>query len=156
MINSSEPTKKKHKSIENQFVDHDESFNEASLFIQPSVSQKCDELDKYMKMATDDRLKTSNPLPFWHYYKEKLPNLAKLARRLFSIPATPANVERQFSAKNFDRVFKSFLYLMLLRLCKNPLLFVLLMWLFNHWYNLFMFGDWVSLYPLSQSCDKKV
>ena len=67
MINSSEPMKKKYKSIEDQFADPDESSNEASLFIQPSVSQKTDELDKYMKMA----------------------------RRLFSIPATSANVERQ-------------------------------------------------------------
>lgn len=97
-INSSEPMKKKHKSIEDQFVDPDGSSNEVSSFAQSSTSQKCDELDKYINMVIDDRFRTPNPLPFWQHYEEKLPNLAVLARRLFSIPATSANVERQFSA----------------------------------------------------------
>ncbi|CAF1510605.1 unnamed protein product, partial [Didymodactylos carnosus] len=40
----------------------------------------------------------SNPLLFWHDYQSRFPTLAILARRLFSIPATSAGVERQFSA----------------------------------------------------------
>jgi len=32
------------------------------------------------------------------HHQDKLPYLSKLARRLFSIPATSAGVERQFSA----------------------------------------------------------
>jgi hypothetical protein len=34
---------------------------------------------------------------FWQYKEDKLPCLAKLAKRLYSIPATSADVERQFS-----------------------------------------------------------
>ena len=94
MINSSEPMKKKHTSSEHQFVDPDESFNESSLFIEPSVSQKCHELYKYVKMAIDGRFKIPYPLPFWQHHQEKLPNLAKLAKRPFSIPVKSTNVER--------------------------------------------------------------
>jgi hypothetical protein len=39
----------------------------------------------------------SNPLKFWKDQQEKLPHLSRLARRIFSIPATSASVERQFS-----------------------------------------------------------
>ena len=40
---------------------------------------------------------TSNPLDFWRYHREKFPRLSRLARWIFSIPATSINVERQFS-----------------------------------------------------------
>ena len=43
-------------------------------------------------------IKYQNSLIFWHHHQEKFPYLAKLARRLYSIPATSACVERQFSA----------------------------------------------------------
>ena len=39
----------------------------------------------------------SNPLKFWKDQQEKFPRLSRLARRIFSIPATSASVERQFS-----------------------------------------------------------
>jgi hypothetical protein len=38
------------------------------------------------------------PLVFWKHHEDKLPYLAKLSRRLYSIPATSACVERKFSA----------------------------------------------------------
>jgi hypothetical protein len=49
-------------------------------------------------MPIADQYKISNPLLFWEHHKDKLPYLSRLARRMFSIPATSACVERQFSA----------------------------------------------------------
>lgn len=49
-----EPKKKKHKSIEDQQIDPDESYDEALPFTQLSVVQKCDELEKYMRTIIDD------------------------------------------------------------------------------------------------------
>lgn len=49
-------------------------------------------------MTIEEKFKIQNPLPFWQFHEEKLPHLAKLARQLYSIPATSAGVERQFSA----------------------------------------------------------
>jgi len=45
-----------------------------------------------------DKLKLpSNPLNFWRDHHDKFPRLSRLARRIFSMPATSASVERQFS-----------------------------------------------------------
>ncbi|CAF2155624.1 unnamed protein product, partial [Rotaria magnacalcarata] len=68
----SEPVKKKHRNIEDQFIDPEED-DEININIQ-------------------------NPLIFWKDHRDKLPYLTKLARRLYSMPATSACVERQFSA----------------------------------------------------------
>ena len=54
------------------------------------------ELDRYLKMLTDDKYKTASPLPFWQFHQNKLPYLPKLARHLYSIPATSVDVEQQF------------------------------------------------------------
>ncbi|CAF3427843.1 unnamed protein product [Rotaria sp. Silwood2] len=92
-----EPVKKKHRTIEDQFIDpddDDQTFISDGTATNPTI----DELDKYLKMSIDDQYKVSNPLIFWQNYQDKLPYLAKLARRLYSIPATSAGVERQFSA----------------------------------------------------------
>jgi hypothetical protein len=91
---STEPPKKKYRSIEYQFIDpdDDESFGSAS------THQTMDELGKYLKMPTPEQFKTSNPLAFWQCHQDKFPYLAKLCRRLYSIPATSTCVERQFSA----------------------------------------------------------
>ena len=49
-------------------------------------------------MLFDDKYKTANPLPLWQFHQDKLPYAANLARHLYSIPATSAGVERQFSS----------------------------------------------------------
>jgi hypothetical protein len=57
-----------------------------------------DELDIYLVMQIDKSSLTNNPLDFWKSNSEKLPLLSKLAKRIYSIPATSTNVERQFSS----------------------------------------------------------
>lgn len=67
-------------------------------------AQKADELDKYLKMPIDDKFKVANPLVFWQNHQDKLPYLAKLARQIYSIPATSAGVERQFSSAHSEKI----------------------------------------------------
>jgi hypothetical protein len=38
-----------------------------------------------------------NPLTFWYEHRFAYPILSRLARSIYSIPATTANVERQFT-----------------------------------------------------------
>ena len=92
-----ESKKKKHRTIEDQFVDPDDDQDNISSGNTASA-QANDELDKYLKMPIDDQYKLPNPLPFWQHYQNKFPHLSKIARRFFSMPATSAGVERQFSA----------------------------------------------------------
>ncbi|CAF1549482.1 unnamed protein product, partial [Didymodactylos carnosus] len=59
-----------------------------------------DEVQQYIEMKLTDDQQYLNPLSFW---KEKqnqkfFPNLARLAKRYFSIPCSSAAVEREFSA----------------------------------------------------------
>lgn len=97
----SEPAKKKHKTIEDQFTDPDDMMDQNVLSNSTVTDQNGDELERYLKMSIDDQFKLSNPLPFWSHYQDKFPFLSKLARKLFSIPATSAGVERQFSSAGF-------------------------------------------------------
>ncbi len=39
-----------------------------------------------------------NPLTFWYEHRFAYPTLFQLSRSIYSIPATAANIERQFSA----------------------------------------------------------
>ncbi|CAF2525499.1 unnamed protein product [Rotaria sp. Silwood2] len=93
-----EPTKKKHKSMEDQFADPDDNSNIHDIHTLPTASFRNDELDRYLRMNIEDIHKIPNPLPFWKHYQQKFPCLSLLARRLFSIPVTSAAVERSFSA----------------------------------------------------------
>jgi hypothetical protein len=95
---STEPLRKKHRTIEEQFVDPEDGCDGISSITSSSTANKFNELNRYLAMVIDNKYKTSNPLPFWEYYQDQFPYLAKLARRLYSIPATSAGVERQFSA----------------------------------------------------------
>jgi hypothetical protein len=72
-----------------------ESGNESKEY--SFTSKKLDELDRYLNLELDKFRLTSNPLKFWNDQQEKFPRLSRLARRIFSIPATSASVERQFS-----------------------------------------------------------
>lgn len=92
-----EPRKEKPQSIEDQFADPDDDETTADLSLSTN-NEPMDELDRYLRIPFGDEFKSSNPLPFWKHYQDKLPNLSKLARRLLSIPAISAGVERQFSA----------------------------------------------------------
>ena len=94
-ITSSEPSNKKHKSMEDQFADPDDSN---SSDVNSTATFKNDELEKYLRMNIEDIHKQPNPLPFWGDHQNKYPGLALIARRLFSISVTSAGVERQFSA----------------------------------------------------------
>ncbi|CAF1099236.1 unnamed protein product [Didymodactylos carnosus] len=49
-----------------------------------------------LKLQQDE--KYLNPLSFWKQNEQTYPNLAKLAKRYFSITCSSAAVERQFSA----------------------------------------------------------
>ncbi|CAF1375258.1 unnamed protein product [Rotaria sordida] len=92
-----ESIKKKHRTIEDQFVDpHDD--DQTLMSTGTTTNPTIDELDKYLKMSIDDQYRVSNPLIFWQHHQDKLSYLTKLAQRLYSIPATSSCVERQFSA----------------------------------------------------------
>ncbi|CAF3438233.1 unnamed protein product [Rotaria socialis] len=49
-------------------------------------------------MPIDLSSTTKNPLDFWKRHSKKFPLLCKLAKRIYSIPATLCNVEREFSS----------------------------------------------------------
>ncbi|CAF1392349.1 unnamed protein product [Rotaria sp. Silwood1] len=97
-VTSSEPSKKNHKSMEDQFADPDDVGGIDSIDMVLTTIVKNDELDKYLRMNIEDIYKQSNPLSFWKHHQHKFPRLSLLARRLFSIPVTSAAVERSFSA----------------------------------------------------------
>ncbi len=72
-----------------------ESGNESEKYSFPS--KKLDELDRYLNLEFDKLKLTANSLDFWKEQEEKGPRLSRLARWIFSIPATSTSVERQFS-----------------------------------------------------------
>ena len=72
-----------------------ESGNESEEYT--FVGQKSDEFDRYLIMELDKSKLSSNPLEFWKVNHEKFPRLSCLARSIFSIPATSAGIEREFS-----------------------------------------------------------
>ena len=93
-----EPAKKKHKSMEDQFADPDDTDLNGDTDLVSDATSKNDELNRYLQMHIDDMYKQSDPLPFWKDHQSKFPCLSLIARRLFSIPVTSASVERSFSA----------------------------------------------------------
>jgi hypothetical protein len=56
-----------------------------------------DELERYLCKRLDTTTLPDNPLEFWKNHNMEFPILAKVARQIFSIPATTASVERSFS-----------------------------------------------------------
>ncbi|CAF4794607.1 unnamed protein product [Rotaria socialis] len=83
---TAEPSKKKHKKMEDQFADPDDDVNNYDVNVTSTTIVKNDELERYLRMNIEDKYKQSNPLPFWHNHQTKFPALSLLARRLFSIP----------------------------------------------------------------------
>lgn len=85
-----EPVKKKTKRFGEDF----ETGNLSDEYDNKSD----DELSKYLEQRIDTESIDENPLKFWYDNRFTYPNLSRLARSIFSISATTANVERQFSA----------------------------------------------------------
>ncbi|CAF4992395.1 unnamed protein product [Rotaria sp. Silwood1] len=85
-----EPVKKKSKRFGEDF----ETRNLSDEF----DNEYDDELNKYLEQRIDMESIDDNPLTFWYEYRFAYPTLSQLARSIYSIPATIANVARQFSA----------------------------------------------------------
>ena len=95
----SSPSKKKFKSYTDQFDDDIE---------QPGIAKKSSilmrsrcEMETYfqIKLAINTSNDTSDdPLAFWKTNRDCLPNMCILAKRVFSVPASSAAVERTFSS----------------------------------------------------------
>lgn len=62
------------------------------------------ELGYYLSEPTIPRL--GDPLAWWRNNKEKFPNLAKVAKKFLSIPATQTASERQFSTAGDTITFR--------------------------------------------------
>ena len=60
----------------------------------------CDEIDRYVALTLDEQEQYDDPMVFWKKTENQsaFPNLARLAKRYFSIPCSSSAVERQFSA----------------------------------------------------------
>ncbi|CAF3671087.1 unnamed protein product [Rotaria sordida] len=84
-----EPVKKKPKRFGEDF----ETGNVSDEF----DNEYDDELHKYLEQRIDTESIDDNPLPFWYQNRLTYPILSQLARSIYSIPASTANVERTFS-----------------------------------------------------------
>ena len=87
---SIEPLKKKPKRFGEDF--------ETGNFSDEYDNKSDDELSKYLEQRIDIESIDENPLKFWYDNRFTIPKLSRLARSIFSNPATTANVERQISA----------------------------------------------------------
>jgi hypothetical protein len=91
---------KKFKSYTTQF-DDDTNYSELNNNMASSMRARR-ELETYLQMDltkctySDDE--NDNPLLFWKEQQHLLPNLSKLAKKTFCIPASSAAVERAFSS----------------------------------------------------------
>ncbi|CAF1164306.1 unnamed protein product [Didymodactylos carnosus] len=98
--NPSPSPKKKFKSFTTQFDDDLDGAELSKTSTAGMGSRR--EMEIYLQMnlsnhpALDDE--NDNPLLFWKEQKQILPHMTKLARRVFSIPASSTAVERTFSS----------------------------------------------------------
>jgi hypothetical protein len=74
----------------------DDDYDTRSIEYSLPMNQS-DELSRYLSMKIDMKEYHSNVLTFWKCNTDELPHLKQVARRIHSIPATSAGVERQFS-----------------------------------------------------------
>lgn len=98
--NSETPPRKKFKSYTTQFDDDNDLEGTAENITTSKRVRR--ELDMYLQMniinyvsSTEDN---DNPLLFWKEQENLLPCMHKLAKQVFSIPASSAAVERSFSS----------------------------------------------------------
>lgn len=94
------PSKKKFKSYTAQFDDDVDSTLNTNAMTNSMRARR--ELDVYLQLDLSNysysEQEMDNPLLFWKEQELLLPNLSKLSRQIFSIPASSAAVERSFSA----------------------------------------------------------
>ena len=96
---SEQPVVKRTKvSFLERYEDHDIS-DEYDEFddTESIIGTVPDELQRYLALQIDKSTLSSNPLDFWKDHQTSFPMLSRFARRIHSIPATTAAVERQFS-----------------------------------------------------------
>ncbi|CAF3210964.1 unnamed protein product [Rotaria sp. Silwood2] len=84
------------KRDRNSSFDH-EAVQEHDDDLDSTMPPGIDELQRYLALQIDKTSLRQNPLDFWRENQLSFPRLSKLARRIHSIPATIATVERQFS-----------------------------------------------------------
>jgi hypothetical protein len=77
--------------------DDDDNRHYLSKYVDnPRISKKQDELSQYLKM--DHRETNANDiLSFWKTMADSLPNLARVASQILTVPGTSSSVERSFS-----------------------------------------------------------
>ncbi|CAF3420265.1 unnamed protein product, partial [Rotaria socialis] len=92
-------------------VEDDDNFDTRSIEYSSPVIQP-DELMRYLSMKIDMKDYSNNILTFWKLNVNEIPSLARIARRIHSIPATSASVERQFSIAGLTLTNR--------RTCLNP------------------------------------
>jgi len=73
-------------------------FFTTGIFNDEFDNESDDELNKYLEQRIDIESIDDNRLTFWYEHRFDYPILSRLVRSIYSIPATTANVERQFSA----------------------------------------------------------
>jgi hypothetical protein len=77
--------------------DDDDNHHYLSKYVDdPRISKKRDELSQYLKMDYRET-NTNDILSFWKTMADSLPNLAKVASQILTVPGTSASVERSFS-----------------------------------------------------------
>jgi hypothetical protein len=96
-INSSSSSHKKFKSYTAQF-DDDTNYNQLNNDMTNSMRARR-ELETYLQLdlskSTYSNDENENPLLFWKEQELLLPNLSKLAKKIFCIPASSAAVPSQ-------------------------------------------------------------
>ncbi|CAF3384045.1 unnamed protein product [Rotaria sp. Silwood2] len=92
-------------------AEDDDNFDTRSIeYSSPAIQP--DELMRYLSMKIDMKDYSNNILTFWKLNVNEIPSLARIARRIHSIPATSASVERQFSIAGLTLTNR--------RTCLNP------------------------------------
>ncbi|CAF1116614.1 unnamed protein product [Didymodactylos carnosus] len=75
-------------------LDDDDKLSET----ENNSYRRLDEFDQYLALKIDKNRLSTNPLELWCENQRTYPILSKVARKVHSIPATMAAVERQFSS----------------------------------------------------------
>ena len=96
--------KSEHSSMLDDFKDDANTYNDVwdddydtrSIEYSLPITQS-NELSRYLSMKIDMKDYRSDVLTFWKSNADELPCLSQVARRIHSIPATSAGIERQFS-----------------------------------------------------------
>jgi hypothetical protein len=86
------------KSYTAQFDDEVEC-KEPNKKLTTALRSRC-EIETYLQMKSSNitTANNGNPLLFWKEHEKLLPNMSKLAKQIFSIPASSTAVERIFSS----------------------------------------------------------